>query len=112
MIIIKHSETSDNRPYITTNVSPETTPEEQTSSTLPQYIRQNTVHFERDNITHPLQSQELPQLNPMYPLLTQSLEEQPSNSSETKTINPSETATTQNISELSEETAQTVQNTQ
>ena len=110
--ITEHSETSDNRPYITTNVSPETTPEERTSNTLPQYIRQDTVQLQQDNITHFFQSQEPQQLNPLYPQLIQTFYEQPVNPSETTTAHPSETATTQNVSELSGETTPTVQNTQ
>ena len=34
--LIEHSETSDNIPYFTSNISPETTPEEQTSNVVPQ----------------------------------------------------------------------------
>ena len=110
--IFEHSETSDNRPYTTTNVPPDTTPEEKTSSILPQYVRQNTIQLQQDDITHLFQSQELQQLNPLYPQLIQTSDEQPLNPSETTTTHPSETATTQNVSELSQETAQTVQNTQ
>ena len=110
--ITEYSETSDNRPYITTNVSPETTPEEQTSNTLPQCIRQDTVKLEQDKITHLFQSQEPQQLNLLYPQLIQTSDQQPVNPSETTTAHPSETATTQNVSELSEETTPTVQNTQ
>ena len=36
--ITNYFETSNNRPYITSNISPETTPEEQTSNVVPQYI--------------------------------------------------------------------------
>ena len=112
IFITEHSETSDNRPYIITNVSPDTTPEEQTSSTLPQYIRQDTVQLEQDNITHLFQSQELPQVKALYPQLIQTPDEKPLNPSETTTTHPSETAITQNVSELSEETTPNVQNTQ
>ena len=38
--ITDFSETSDNRPYITTNISHETSPEEQISNVLPQFITQ------------------------------------------------------------------------
>ena len=110
--ITEHFETSDNRPYITTNVSSKTTPEEQTSSTLPQYIRQDTVQLEQDNVTHLFQSQEPQQLNPLYPQPIQTFVEQPLNPSETTTAHPSKTAITQNVSELSEETTPTVQNIQ
>ena len=101
-LITDYSETSDNRPYITTNVSPETTAEEQTSNTLPQYIRQNTVQLEQDNIIHIFQSQEPQQLNQLYPQLIQTSDVQPLDPSETARTHPSETATTQNVSELSE----------
>ena len=74
--ITEHFETSDNRPYITTNISPETISEEQLSN----------VVLQVSDLQH---------------------------------INPSETATIHNTSELSEETEQpeeqteqTVQNTQ
>ena len=108
---VEYSETTDSRPYITTNVSPETSPEEQTSNVeeqtsnvIPQYTRQDIVQIEQDNITHLFQSQERHQLNPLYPQLTQT--------SDIKLLNPSETATTQNVPEISKETIQTVQNTQ
>ena len=79
--LVEHSETSDSRPYIITNVSPETTPEEQTLNVLPQYIRQNTIQLEQDNTIHLFQSQEPHQLNPLYPQLTQTSVIQPLNPS-------------------------------
>ena len=102
--ITEYYETSDNRPYITTDISPETTPEEQTSDVLSHYTRQNTVQSGQDDLGNLFQSQELHQLNPIYPQLPQI--------SDTQQLNPSETATTQNASEFSEKTVQTVQNTQ
>ena len=63
--ISEYSETSDMRHYITSNISPETTPEEQTSNVLPQYTRQNTVQSEQDDIVNFFQNQEPYQLNPL-----------------------------------------------
>ena len=102
--LLEHSETSDSRPYVTTNVPPDTTQEEQTFNISPQYTRQNTIQSEEDHTTHLFQSQESHQLNPLNPLLPQPSDLHPSS--------PSETATTHNISELSDETVPTVQNTQ
>ena len=61
--ITEYPETSDNRPYITTNISPETTPEEQISIVLPQFTRQNTVQLEQDDLANLFQTQEPHQLN-------------------------------------------------
>ena len=102
--ITEFSETSDNRPYTTSNVSPETTPEEQTSNVLPQHTRQNTIQSEQEDLVNFFQNQEPHQLNPLYPQLSQA--------SDIQQLNPSETATIQTASEFSEETVQTVQNTQ
>ena len=102
--ITEFSETSGNRPYITSNNSPETTPEEQTSNGVPHYTRQHSVQSELDDLVNLFQNQELHQLNPLYPQSPQV--------SDIQQLNPSETATTQNVSEFSEETVQTVQNTQ
>ena len=104
IFITEYSETSDNRPYITSNISPETTPEEQNCYVLPQYTRQNTVRSGQDDHVNFFQTQEPHQLNPLYPHLPQA--------SAIQQLNPSETATIQNASEFSEETVQTVQNTQ
>ena len=60
--LLEHSETSDSRPYITTN--PETLSEQQTSNILPQYLRQNTIQTGQDDSVNLFQNQELPQLNP------------------------------------------------
>ena len=102
--ITEYSETSDNRPYITSNISPEPTPEEQNFSVLPHYIRQNTVQSGQDDLVDFFQNQEPHQLNSLYPQLPQA--------SDVQQLNPSETATIQNASEFSEETVQTVQYTQ
>ena len=102
--LVEHSETSDNRPFITSNISPEITPEEQTSNVVPHYTRQHSVQSEQDNFVNLFQNPEPHQLNPLYPQLPQF--------SDIQQLNPSETATIQNASEFSEETVQTVQNTQ
>ena len=102
--ITVYSETSVNRSYNTSNISPETTPEEQTSNVVPQYIRQHSVQSEQEDLANFFQNQEPHQLNPLYPQLPQA--------SDIQQLNPSETATKQNASEFSDETVQTVQNTQ
>ena len=86
--ITDYSETSDNRPYITSKISPETTPEEQSFYVLPHYTRQNTVQSGQDDPVNLFQNQEPHQLNPLYPQLTQT--------SDIQQLNPSETATKQN----------------
>ena len=102
--ITDYSETSDNRPYSTTNISHETSPEEQLSNDLPQCIRQNTVKQGQDDFVNFFQTQDPHQLNPLYPQISQVPDLQQ--------INPSETATKQNTSELSDETEQIEQNVQ
>ena len=105
--ITDYFETSGNRPYLTSNIPPETTSEDQTSNVIPQYTRQYSVQSEEqedpDNLNL-FQNQQPYQINPLYPQLTQT--------SDTQQVNPSETATSQNTSESSEESEQTVQNTQ
>ena len=103
-LIREYSETSDNRPYISSNISPEATPEEQNFHVLPHYTRQNTVQLGQDDLVNFFQNQEPHQLNPLYPQLPQV--------SGMQQLNPSETATIQKASEFSGETVQTVQNTQ
>ena len=44
--VLEHSATSDNRPFITSDTSHETTPEEQTSSVEPSYTRQQSEQSE------------------------------------------------------------------
>ena len=92
--ITEYSETSDNGPYFTTNISHEISPEEQTPNILSHYTRQNTVQSDQGNIVHLFQNQKPQQLNPLYPQSPQTSDIQP--------LNPSETATTQSVSELSE----------
>ena len=103
-VLVEHSETSNNIPFITSNISPETTPEEQNSNGVPQYTRQHSVQSEQDDFINLFQNPEPHQLNPLYPQLPQV--------SDIQQLNPSETATIQNASEFFEETVQTVQNTQ
>ena len=102
----EYFETSDNRPYLASTFSPETTTEEQISNVVPQYTRQYSVQSEEqedlDNL-NPSQNQQPYQTNPLYPQLTQT--------SDTQQLNPSETTTLQNTSESSEESEPTVQNT-
>ena len=45
--LLEHSETSDNRPFITFDTSPETTSEEQTSNVEPLYTRQQSKQSEQ-----------------------------------------------------------------
>ena len=99
--LVEHSETSDNRPFITSNISPDTTPEEQTSNVELQYTRQHSVQSEQEDLANFFQNPEPHQLHPLYPQLPQIPDIQQAN--------PSETATIQNASEFSEET---IQNTQ
>ena len=87
--LVEHSDTSDSIPYLTTHVPPDTTQEEQTFNFPPQYTRQNTIQSEEDHTTHPFQSGESHQSNPLYPQLYQPFDFHPPN--------PSETATTHNI---------------
>ena len=62
--ISEHFETSDNRPYCSTNISPETLPEEQSAHTIPQLHRQNTLQSDPDNPNHLFDTQTPPQSNP------------------------------------------------
>ena len=105
--ITDYFETSDNRHYFTSHIPPETTSDEQTSNVIPQYTRQHSVQSEEqedlDNLNL-FQNQQSYQIDPLYPQLAQT--------SDTQQLNPSETVTLQNTSESSEESKQTVQNTQ
>ena len=104
--ILEHSETSDNRPFTTSDTSHETTPEEQTSSVEPLYTRQESEQSEQEsseqeafaNIFH---NPDSPQEQLLYSPQLQAPDIQQTNPSETNTIH--------NTSEFSEET---VQNTQ
>ena len=64
-------ETSDNRPYITSNISPGITPEEQTYNLVPHHTRQHSVQSEQEDLDNFFQNQEPHQLNPLYPQLPQ-----------------------------------------
>ena len=99
--LVEHSETSDNRPFITSNISPETFPEEPNSNVVTQYNRQHSVQSEQDDFIKLFRNPEPHQLNPLYPQLLQV--------SDIQQLNPSEIATIQNASEFSEETVQTTQ---
>ena len=92
--LLEHSETSDNRPFITSDTSPETTPEEQTSNVEPLYTRQQS---EQEALANLFQNSDPPQES-LYPLLSQISDIQQPNTSETTTIH--------DTSEFSEETVQ------
>ena len=94
--LVEHSETSDNRPFTTSDTSPETTPEEQTSNVELSYTRQHSEQLEQEDSTTAFQNPEPHQEHPLYPPLPQI--------SDIQQTNPSGTATIQNTSELSEET--------
>ena len=109
--ISEHFETSDSRPYCITNISPETISEEQSAHIVPQFTRQNTMQFDPDNLVHLFDTQTPQQPNPFSQQIFQT--------SDLQQINPSETVTIHNTSELfdeneqpEEQTEQTVQNTQ
>ena len=107
IFITDFSETSDNRPYLETNTSYETSTEQQPPTLLPQFSRHNITQQEQDDVVNLFQNPELPELNPLYPQI--------SPIPNLQQINPSEIITTQNTSDLSdvtEQTEQTVQNTQ
>ena len=100
--VLEHSETSDNRPYTTSDTSHTTTHKEQTSNTQPSYIRQQSEQSEQESPTQ----ETLVNLfqNPDSPPRQLQLQV-----SDIQLPNPSETNTIHNTSEFSEET---VQNTQ
>ena len=97
-LLVEHSETSDNRPFITSNTSPETTPEEQTSNVEPLFTRRQSEQSEQKDFTNYFQNSDPPQEKPLYPPLSQV--------SDIQQPNPSETATIQDTSEFFEETVQ------
>ena len=99
--LVEHSETSDTRPFFTFNISPETTPEEQTSNVELLYTRQHSEQSEQEDLATLFQNPEPHEEHLLYPPLPQV--------SDSQQANPSEIATIQNTSEFSEET---VQNTQ
>ena len=96
--LVEHSETSDNRPFITSDIPSETTPAEQTSNVELLYTRQHSVQSKQEDLATIFQNTEPHQVHPLYPSLPQV--------SDIQQANPSETATIQNASELSEETVQ------
>ena len=95
--LVEHSETSDNRPFITSDTSPE----EQTSNVELLYTRQHSEQSEQEDSATLFQNPDLHQEQSLYPPVSQAFDIQQTN--------PSETATIQNTSELSEDT---VPNTQ
>ena len=100
--VLEHSETSDNRPYTTSDTSQTTTHKEQTSNTQPSYIRQQSEQSEQSEQESPTQETlvnlfQNPDSPPRQPQLQVSDIQLP---------NPSETNTIHNTSELSEETVQ------
>ena len=96
--MLEHSETSDNRPFITSDTSHETTPEEQTSNGELLYTTQQSEQSEQEALANLFQNSDPPQEQPLYPPLSQI--------SDIKQPNPSETTTTHDTSEFSEETVQ------
>ena len=97
-LLLEHSETSDNRPFIISDISHETTPEEQTSSIEPSYTRQQSEQSEQEDIANLFQNPDPPQEQLLHPPLSQI--------SDIQQPNPSETTTIHNTSEFSEETVQ------
>ena len=100
--VLEHSETSDNRPFITSDTSHETTPEEQTSSVEPSYTRQQSEQSDQEALVNLFQNPDPSQEQPLYPPLSQI--------SDIQQPNPSETNTIHNTSEFSEETVQNTRN--
>ena len=93
--LVEHSETSDNRPFTTSDSSPETTPEEQTSNVELFYTRQQSEQSEQEDFATLFQNPEPHQEHPLYAPLPPV--------SDIQQANPSETATIQNnITEFSE----------
>ena len=88
--LVENSETSDNRPFTTSDTSFETTPEAQTSNVELLYTRQHSEQSEQEDYTTTFQNTEPHQEDPPYPPLSQI--------SEIQQTNPSETATIQNTS--------------
>ena len=92
--LLEHSETSDNRPFITSETS-KTTSEEQSSNVEPLYTRQQS---EQEALANLFQNSDPPQEQPLYPPLSQI--------SDIQQPNPSETTTIHDTSEFSEDTVQ------
>ena len=100
--LLEHSETSDNRPFITSETSHETNSEEQTSNVEPLYTRQQSEQSEQEALANLFQNSDPPQEQPLYPPLSQI--------SDIQQPNPSETTTVHDISEFSEDTVQNTRN--
>ena len=96
--MLEHSETSDNRLFITSDTSHETTPEEQTSNVEPLYTRQQSEQSKQEALANLFQNSDPPQEQPLYPPLSQI--------SDIQQPNPSEKTTIHDTSEFSEETVQ------
>ena len=96
--LVKHSETSDIRPLSTSDTSPETTPEEQTSNVDFLFNRQHSEQSEQEDYTTTFHNTEPHQVDPPYPQFPQV--------SDIQQANPSETALIQNTSEFYGETVQ------
>ena len=99
--LLENSETSDNRPFITFDTSPETTPEEQTSNVELFYTRQQSEQSKQEALANLFQNSDPPQEQPIYTPLSQI--------SDIQQPNPSETTTIHDTSEFSEETEQNTQ---
>ena len=92
--LLEHSETSDNRPFITSDTSPKITPEEQTSNVESLYTRQQSEQSEQEALANLFQNSDPPQEQPLSQI------------SDIQQPNPSETTTIHDISEFSEDTVQ------
>ena len=94
-LIVEHSETSDNRPYTSSNIITKTSIEEYIPNLLRHETGQNNLHSNQDDHTELFQNREPQQFNIV-----------PNQQKDTTTLqnvpNPSETATIQNKSELSD----------
>ena len=104
--VLEHSETSDSRPYITSDTLHQTTLQTQTFNVEPPYIRQQSEQSEQESITqetlvHLFHNPDSPQ--------EQSPQPPQSQISDTRQPNPSEIHTLPNTSELSNETVQNPQ---
>ena len=107
--VLESSETSDNRPYITSDISHQTTLQTQTSIIQPSYIRQPSEKSEQSEqefptqgtLIHLFQNPDSPQEQALHPPQSQV--------SDIRQPNPSETNTIPNTSELSDETVQNPQ---
>ena len=102
--VLEHSETSDNRPYITSDTSYKTTSEEQTTSVEPSYTRQQSEQSEQSEQDSPIQDALVNLFKNPDPTQEQPLYPPQSQVSDIRQPNPSETNTIHNTSEFSEET--------